>query len=124
MLWCIAQLPETTEFAFGTGRKSTFPVGFWPRTYANRHCTGEEPMSKSITSTWLRGLGKLAQIQMRALRNAAKRGERAVIDMTSSTLSTHAPPTGKKKATTAKGAGKTANAKRSDTLGTRSTVSK
>ncbi|HTJ95444.1 MAG TPA: PHB depolymerase family esterase [Pararobbsia sp.] len=61
-------------------------------------------MSKSITSTWLRGLGKLAQIQMRMIRHAAKRSERAVAEMTSQALKSPSPDakrTGKKGTPTA-----------------------
>lgn len=80
-------------------------------------------MSKSITSTWLRGLGKLAQIQMRALRQAAKRGERAVEEITSSALKSHlseAKQSTSKKSSTGSaksGAGKSSNPRKADPLG-------
>jgi poly(hydroxyalkanoate) depolymerase family esterase len=87
-------------------------------------------MSKSITSTWLRGLGKLAQIQMRMLRQAAKRGEQAVEDIASSAIKSHlsdAKRASAKKASaaTAKtGAGKASKARRADPLGLSPTFGK
>jgi poly(hydroxyalkanoate) depolymerase family esterase len=78
MLWCIAQPPETKVVSHSEFSRN-----------ADRHPAGAHLMSKSITSTWLRGLGKLAKIQMRMVKHAAKRGERAVEDMAASALKSH-----------------------------------
>lgn len=95
-------------------------------------------MTKSMTSTWLRSLGKLAQIQMRMLRSAAKRGERAVSDAVGGKPGSRSADTSRtqpKKA--AKSAAKpmqktprtsstasAADVRRSDPLGLRPTVGK
>lgn len=86
-------------------------------------------MSKSITSTWLRGLGKLARLQLRALQHAAKRGERAVADMTATatkSATTSSTRSGKKaSSTTAKSSvSKTSTARRTDAFGLKPTVGK
>jgi poly(hydroxyalkanoate) depolymerase family esterase len=93
-------------------------------------------MTKNVTSTWLRGLGKLAQIQMRMIRSATKRSERAVIDLTADMLTGHLPgadktkksksatgTAGSPKAKTAKSS-KTTSAKRAGSSAPRPTIGK
>ena len=84
-------------------------------------------MSKSITSTWLRGLGKLARIQMRMLQHATTRGERAAADLAKSASKSAAAKVakaGKKSLATASktSVSKPSTSRRTDPLGMKPTI--